>query len=428
MSSAQIHPAAGFDVDAPATGTRETQPSAAEVELALAQAVDLKAWWARVEAGQEGIDRFDLYPATPGAAPVWGFFGEAPVQGKSLPVMGDVVDAFFDRPRVPPAAQQQAARWMAEQVEEFALRYWLRAEASALPEPYPELGHGDPAPFLRWLSLCFPADQGFSGAGNLQQLYKLRAGGRVGRFPPRERPAIVDLRELETTYDWITLTSRLFDFNITLGGVGDDAPSVVVPLRTLAHTVTSAALGENRRAPEPGTLAVFGPGFGLIRAASPGVLAVSPSMIQPGLRLQHLRVLATGEVRFRGVMIMPRPEQIVNLSLLAPELFLGAADAMTLGAARTWTQPVRKALEETSLPDVGFDPVLGSIRLLNLLTGNRAATELCISREQLEKEILAKDAAGMQQITLAARQIWLQVPDWLDSDAIPPWVARGEVA
>lgn len=415
-------------VDGLRLGTPEAQPSAAEVETALAQALDLKAWWARVEAGQERIERFDLYPPTPGTSPVRGFFGEAPVQGRTIPVMGDFVDAFFDQPRVSPAAQRQAAHWMVEQVEEFALHYWLRAEASALPEPYPELGHGDPAPFLAWLSLCFPSDQGFSGAGNLQQMYKLRAGGRVGRFPPRERSAIVDLRELETTYDWVTLDQRLFSFNVTLGGVGDDAPSLVVPLRTIAHTVTTAALVENRRAPEPGTLAVFGPGFGLIRSESPSALAVSPDMIQPGLRLQLLRVLATGEVRFRGVMIMPRPERIVNFSPLAPDLLLGVADAATLGAARRWAQPVRRALEAFSLPGVGFDPVLGSIELLNLLTGNRAATELCISKEQVEKEILAKHARGMLQITLAARQTWLQVPDWLDRDAIPPWVARGEVA
>lgn len=419
--------ATGFAEDL-RTATPQAQPSAAEVETALAQALDLKAWWARVEAGLEAVERFELYPLTPAAEPVWGFFGEAPVQGGTIPVMGDVVDTFFDQPRVSPAEQAQAARWMVGQVEEFALRYWLRAEASALPEPYPELGHGDPAPFLAPFSLCFPADQQFAGAGNLQQLYKLRAGGEVGRFPPRERAAIVDLRELGTTYDWITLDTRLFSFNITLGGVGDDAPSLVVPLRTVAHAVTSTALGENRRAPEPGTLGVFGPGFGLMRAQDPGVLAVSPDMIQPGLRLQLLRVLETGEVRFRGVMIVPRPERVVNFSLLAPDLFLGVADAMTLGAARRWAQPVRRALEGTSLPNAGFDPVLTSIQLLNLLTGNRAATELCISKEQVEKEILGKDAVGMQQITLAARQNWLQVPDWLDGDAIPPWVARGEVA
>jgi hypothetical protein len=340
--------------------------------------------------------------------------------------MGDVVDDFFDQPRVPPAKQQQAARWMCEQVEEFALHYWLRVETSALPEPYPELGHGTAAPWLNWLSLCFPTDQEFSGSWNVQRLFKLRSNGQVGEFPLLERPAIIDLRELATTYEWITLDTTEFDFNITIGGARDESPSFVLPLTTTVHSVTSADLTVNRRDPGPGTLGAFGAGFGLIRAANPGVLAVAPDMIQPGLRLQFLRVLATGEVRFRGIMIMPIPESVVNFSVLAPELWFGAADFMTLGATRRFTRPLKQALERLPLTDVGFDPVLGPVRWLNLLTGNRAAEELCISREQVEKEILAKDAQVTQLGALGSRQTWLRVPDWLDREAIPDWVRRGD--
>ncbi|HBL29375.1 MAG TPA: hypothetical protein DD490_21290, partial [Acidobacteria bacterium] len=170
----------------PAPPDRPADPGAGDVEAALAQARDLKAWWLRVEAGEEPVERFDLYPAVPGSEPVWGFFGTAPVQGANVPVMGDVIDDFFDRPRVPAAQQKQAARWMLEQVEEFALHYWLRAEASALPQPYPELGHASAAPYLSWLGLCFRQGQGFSGYGNVQRLFKRRSGGRVGTFPLRE--------------------------------------------------------------------------------------------------------------------------------------------------------------------------------------------------------------------------------------------------
>src|SRR6185295_17950071 len=194
-------------------------PTVDDIEAALAQARDLKAWWSRVEAGEETIERFELFPAGPGSEPIWGFFGEAPVQGRNLPVMGDVVDDFFDQPRVPPSQQKQAARWMLAQVEEFALHYWLRAEASALPQPYPELGHATAAPYLSWLSLCFPPGQGFSGYGNVQRLFRLRADGRVGEFPVRESTAIIDLRELGRTYEWITLDAREFDFDITVGGL-----------------------------------------------------------------------------------------------------------------------------------------------------------------------------------------------------------------
>lgn len=419
------HSAAGLRDD---SANRAAEPSIDDIENALAQARDLKAWWARVEAGEEPVERFELFPAGPGSEPVWGFFGEAPVQGENVPVMGDVVDDFFDQPRVPPAQQRQAARWMLEQVEEFALHFWLRAEASALPQPYPELGHAAAAPYLSWLSLCFPPGQEFSGSANVQQLFKLRADGRIGAFPSRERTAIIDLRELEKTYEWVTLDTTDFDYNITVGGVGDDAPSLVVPLTATVHRVMSADLLVSQRAPAAGTLAAFGPGFGLIRTTNPGVLAVAPGMIQPGLRLQSLRVLDSGEVRSRGVMVMPRPERIASFSVFAPDLWLGALDFMTLGATRGLTQPLRNALNQLPGPDVGFDPVLNPIQLLNLLTGNRAATELCLSQEQVEKEILAKSSQAMRLETLGLRQTWLQVPDWLDSEAIPEWVVRGEIA
>ena len=405
-----------------------TYPGIADIETALAQARDLKVWWARVEAGSEKVERFELFPAVPGSEPVWGFFGEAPVQGKNVPVMGEVADDFFDQPRVPPAKQRQAARWMLGQIEEFALHYWLRSQASALPEPYPELGHGTPAPWLSWLSLCFPADQEFSGSRNLQRLFKLRDSGRIGEFPLAVRTAIVSLRQLETTFEWITLDTTSFNFNITVGGAHDESPSFVVPLTAKVHCVTSAELIVNRHRPGPGTLGDFGPGIGLISTASSGVLSIAPDMIRPGLRLQSLRVLETGEVRWRDVAIMPRPRQIASLSVLAPDLFLGAVDAMTLGTARGLTRTVKQALANLPLPAFGFDPVLGSIRLLNLMTGNRAADELCISQEQVEKEILAKQAQAMRQGALGSRQIWLQVPDWLDRTAIPGWVVRGEIA
>jgi hypothetical protein len=406
--------------------TGETLPSVGEIEAALAQARDLKAWWARVEAGSEKVERFELFPARPGSEPVWGFFGEALVQGRNLPVMAEVADDFFDQPRVPPAEQRQAARWMLEQVEEFALRYWLRTQAAAVPEPYPEMGQGKPAPFLSGLSLCFPADQEYFGLRNLQRLFKLRAGGHVGEFPREVRTAIADLRRLEAEYDWITLDTTGFNFNLTIGSAHDEAPSFVLPLTVKVCSATSAELIVNRHLPCRGTLGAFGPGLGLISAADRGAFSVAPDLIRPGLRLQSLRVLESGEVRWRGVAIMPRPQRIASFS--PPDLLLGAADLMTLGATRRWTQPLKQALARLPVPDFGFDPVLGPIRLLNLMTGNRAADELCISQEQVEKEILAKQAQAMRQGALGSRHVWLQVPDWLDRAALPGWVVGGEGA
>lgn len=400
-------------------------PSAAQIETALAQAQDLKAWWQNVEAGRAPAERFQLSPAYPGMAPIWGFFATAPVQGQAVAVMGDVGDYFFDRPRVPRLSQERAAEWMAGQVEEFALRYWLRVQAWALPLPYPEIGHLPAPTYLQLLSLCNPAGPPeLSGMGSVQRYYKLRAGGRIGEFPPGDRRAIVDLRELGKTYDWITLDTRLFDFDLNVSVGGDYSLDLAVPLGVTVHNVMNADLIVNQRQPYPGTRGAFGIGFGMMRDPAGGVISYGPGKVQPGLGLQYLRVLDSGEVRLRVVTIMARPEKILSVSLDPVAWSLQAADLMTLGAARRFTKPIEQALGRLPMRGSGFDPLFGSVRLLNLATGGRAADELCISKEYFEKEIVAKDAITLRQALLGTRQTWLQVPNWLDPAAIPRWVLQ----
>jgi hypothetical protein len=402
-----------------------TSPPVAQIETALAQAQDLKTWWGEVEAGKAPAERFQLSPAYPGMAPTWGFFGEAPVQGQTVPVMGDVGDYFFDRPRVPGAGEERAAEWMVGQVEEFALRYWLRVQAWALPLPYPELGHLPAPTYLQLLSLCYPAGPPeLSGMGSVQRYYKLRAGGRTGEFPVADRRAIVDLRDLGSIYDWITLDTRLFDFDLNVSVGGEYSLALAVPLGITVHTVMSADLIVNQRQPSPGTRGTFGIGFGMMRDPAGGVIAYGPGKVQPGLGLQYLRVLDSGEVRLRVVTIMARPDKVLNVSLDPIDWGREAADLMTLGAARRFTRPIEQALGRLPMRGIGFDPLLGSVRLLNLATGGRAADGLCISKEHIEKEIVAKDAVTLRHALLGTRQTWLQVPDWLDPAAIPRWVLQ----
>ncbi|HVT19297.1 MAG TPA: hypothetical protein VHQ90_24350 [Thermoanaerobaculia bacterium] len=407
-----------------AAGGQPMSPSVAEIEIALAQARELKAWWGRVEAGKAPVERFLLSPPYPGMAATWGFFGEAPVAGQAVPVMGDVGDYFFDQPRVPRLATERAAEWMEGQAEEFALRYWLRVQAYALPLPYPELGHLPAPTYLQWLRLCYPAElPAMSGMGNLQRYYKLRAGGRTGEFPPSERRAIVDLRDLGSVYEWITLDTRLFDFNLDLSLVaGDYSLALAVPLGITVHNVLSEDLIVNQRRPSPGTRGAFGIGFGMMRDAASGVIDYGPGKVQPGMGLQYLQVLDSGEVRLRVVTIMARPDELLNLSLDPVAWGREAADLLTRGAASRFTKPLAQAWGQLAGRGLGFDPLLGALRLLNLATGGKAADELCLSKEELEKQIVAKDAVTLRGALLGTRQIWLRVPNWLDPVDIPRWV------
>src|SRR5262245_25768093 len=175
----------GTNRQGPGLGTAPTgkmSPSVPQIETALAQAQDLKRWWADVEAGNAPIERFELFPANPGMEPTYGFFGKAPIQGQITPIMGDVGDYFFDKPRIPDPDRQQAAQWMAEQAKEFALRYWMRIQAWALPLSYPELDQSQAPRYLKILSWCFAADPELGGTRNVQRYYKLREGGEVGEF------------------------------------------------------------------------------------------------------------------------------------------------------------------------------------------------------------------------------------------------------
>src|SRR5262249_10093674 len=262
MSGAAASNEAGVNTGTAPTG--QLSPSVEQIEAALAQAEDLKKWWAEAEAGNAAIERFELFPAYPGVKPTIGFFGEALVQGQTVPVMGDVGDYFFDQPRVPDSEQKQAAQWMVEQVEEFALHYWMRVQGWALPQSYPELDQLLPPRYFQGFSWCFPPNPELSGMANLQRYFKLRDGGVVGEFPAGDSAAIIDLRKLQTTFAWITVDRRLFDFALTIG-TNNDRLSLAVPIGTTMHLVLDQNLIVNQAKPDAGILAEFGAGFGLVK-------------------------------------------------------------------------------------------------------------------------------------------------------------------
>jgi hypothetical protein len=408
-----------------AASSLKISPSVDQIETALAQAQDLKKWWAEVEAGQASVERFQLFPAYPGMEPVYGFFGEAPVQGQTIPVMGDYGNYFFDRPRVPDSEQEHAAQWMLKQAEEFALHYWMRVQGWALPESYPELDRLQAPRYLQSFSWCFPADPELAGMANVQRYYKLRGSGLVGEFPARNNTAIVDLRDLQTTYEWITVDKRLFDFNVTVS-TDNDLLSLVVPIGSTMHLVLNESLIVNQPEREGRVLGAFGVGFGLISGPATGVINFGPDKVQPALGLQYLEVRDSGEIRLRTVTIMATPAKLLNLSLDPLNWGLQAADLMTLGAAEPLTSPVQKRLKQLPLPKLGFDPLLTSSGILNRLIPDGGKKQLLASKDHYRKEILAKDALGLRQALLGTRPTWLQVPDWVNGP-IPDWVRRGQI-
>jgi hypothetical protein len=309
--------------------------SSADVERAIAIGRELKLWWMRVDAGRVNVERFQVAPEFQGGRAVSGFFGAVHTGGNTHDYMGYESEYFFDLAGHTPAEARQAAPWLVDQAEMFALRYWLRSEAWALPEPYEEISR--------------PADRDVGGYMNLMQAFKSR-NGTMGRFSDAEARAIVDLRELETTYQWITLSRSGSDLRVSLTLPGSSSLRISAPFATSSKLALHADLTVHRRLPAPGVLAEFGVGFSPIPPAGVGSLVMDFDFLQTGLRLQTLRVHDDGQITLQTVTIMrrvPAPLEYFVKPLLCEHATL-LRDKL-LGTRSIWQQ-ASNWLDESSIP------------------------------------------------------------------------------
>lgn len=400
-------------------------PRGAEVETALVAARELSTWWTAVEAGilagTSKVDSFELFPASPeaGLKPTIGFFADADLAGRKVAVMGHVLDAFYSRPMVPKDQRADAAIRIRHQVEEFALRYWLRNQVDVLPEPIPEPGRAPLPPYLQVVSWVPPPGFDLDGVNNLQRRYK-RMTGETGCFSPDEAARIVDLRTLGREYEWVQLDRQILAFDLTLSA-GEEL-SVVLPLKRRVPVAMDARLVVNRTGGTPGVLGCYGPGFARVRCPG-GVFSFGPDDGQPGFETQYLQVLESGEVRVRAISIVAAPAKLFDISWNPAQWSLGMMDMMTMGATRGLTRPFRETLG--LLPSLPLDPFLAPVEMLNRFSGNTIAETLCLTKRDLLTGVLAQEAARSLNTLLATRQIWQTGPDWLRPESLPPWVEAG---
>lgn len=357
----------------------------AGVERALGEGRDLLAWWADVEAGRLSIGRFDLLPAFPGGDAVRGFFCDVRAGGATHPYMGYSADYFFDLGGGADIDAPHTAAWLTDQAEAFALRYWLRADAWALPQPYPLVDPPPPPAWLKFLDLNPSSKRDLVGVTNVMRTFKRRASGTTGQFPEAVAREIVDLRELATTYEWITIERLAQGLHVTIALPWAAGLSVSTPLAASAILAMHADLTIRRRDPEPGVLGEFGQAFCPV---SPAGLTPSGGLadLQSGLRLQTLRVRDTGEVRLKVVTILRRGA--------------AASQPFTNGSALTRTAH--------------------ALLTLSRLAGAAATPE------QVERHLLCGHAIHLRDTLLGTRTVWQQVADWCDAAAIPAWILEGK--
>lgn len=355
------------------------------VERYLERGLILKRYWDATQGAN--AERLDLVQTYNRPSESFSFFDSVPLPGGSYPVMGDLMDVFYDRPKTS-GSKLVAAEWMCEQIRAFVLGYLLRVLDTRSPETFPNAPLYPVPAFLRPISLCPEPSDTRMGFGFSQLAYKLWKNGEIGFFSGAERAKIIDLRELVDKYEWVLALVRIFDFDLSYAPLGNTLPSIKFPLRERQLVVMSRDYLVDRLIPESDMLGAFGIGFSVVPTPGERALAFGPGEFSAGYQTFDFWVHEKGTVRVRANFMVNRPRRILNFFSL--------------------------------------DPIFSSIHALNLMTGGLAQRELCISREQLEKDMLVKHFRQTYEMLEGSVRIWRLVPNWLNVPALPEWVRTGQ--
>jgi hypothetical protein len=286
-----------------------------------------------------------------------------------------------------------------------------------------------PAPLepFAWCPRGYVSRVGFG----FEQVWFRTLDGEIGRFPPEETFAIVDVTELGRRYQWIVACVRIFSFDLSFP-LDPDRSRLLLPLPEKAWVVLAPPFVLDQRAPEPGVCARYGFGYAMLAPVGPpGFLAYGPGQFRAGFQLFEFSVLEDGVVRVRMPFVVDRARAVANLNLDPVDWLFLTAEAATLGWASPYLSPLRRAAE--LLPfrwgrAISFDPVFTGIDLLNLATLGQAARRLCISREQLEKLFLIFHYDQYYTMMTGSLLTWRQIADWRDEASLPEWVLSGRSA
>src|SRR5258706_853370 len=395
------------------------------VGRALADGQALKRWWD--QKYPEGFaEKFDLERSFNRSSDSFGFFDQMELATGVLPVMGNYQEMFYDQPRTPANLNRQAAEWMRDQIREFVLHYFMRVSAFRQPAVYVQSGRPALPGYLEPLSWCPRPDVLRQGFGFKQVLYKLRDSGEIGKFSEQEETAIVDLREIGSRYEWIVVRVRIFDFSFSFQPFGSSGPELSVPLTEASYLVLSRDFILNEDNPSPDCLGRYGLGYAFIRVPADGGIGYGPGQFRAALEIINFEVSKHGEIRVSMIFVADRPERIANVSLNPVDWSFRLADFFSLGTTSRLLAPVKNTLKRIPTSVDGFDPVYSFISLINSLTANQAGQQLCISREQLEKDFLARHFIQHYATIVGSLLTWRQIPNWLDATALPEWVVTGK--
>ena len=273
-------------------------------------------------------------------------------------------------------------------------------------------------------SASAPGARAAQGFGFEQLFYKSRETGQIGRFSEAERYAIVDQREIGSRYDWVIVRLRIFGFRVTLHPLGSGSPELAVTLGESSYLVLSREFITDCEHPASGVAGDYGLGYAFIKSPIPAsILAYGPGEFDAAFQTIGFRVLETGEIRACLSFVANRPVQVTRVFVDPLRLSVGVANLASFGLFSTMFPSVLRPGTTTVVPN--FNPVLGVISALNLVTGGQAARNFCLSKEELERRFLVQHFMQHYQTIAGSLMTWRQFRNWLDTASLPDWVVNG---
>lgn len=392
------------------------------VEQSLRQSLQIRQWWNQKEEAGGFAQEFDLIRSFNHPARATGFFDSAVVDGQYLPLMGVVQEMLYDRADT---GSETVLPIIRRELQEFVLRYFMRVSDFRQPQAAIQPEHGGSYSGRNLLSWCSRNDPQWQGFGYSQLYYKLLGAGRIGKFPESEQFPIVDLRELGAIYEWIVAKVRIFNFDLAFRPLGSGSPSISIPLNNVTYLVLNQAFVANTT-DSAQTGGEYGFGYGLLRLDdNNSLLAYGPGHFGSGFQTITFRLMPGGEIHVRTVFVVNRPERILNVPLDPLRWGMELMNLGTAGIAGQIFPGFNTLFNNAEASGPAFDPLLTYIWLANQLTGGAAAQQFCISKEQLEKEMLVQHFMEHYNMITGSLLTWREIPDWLDEAKLPPWVIHG---
>jgi hypothetical protein len=214
----------------------------------------------------------------------------------------------------------------------------------------------------------------------------------------------------------------IFDFAFTFK-LSSNGPELSIPLTEQSYLVLSRDFILNEDDPTPDCRGRYGFGYAFIQDPKQGLIGYGPGQFSAAIELINFDVNEDGEIHVEMVFVVNQPERIANVSLNPVDWSFRLADLFSFGMTSRVFAPIKNSLE--AMPVESFDPVYGFVSLVNTLSANQAAQQLCISKEQLNKDFLAQHFTQHYVTLVGSLLTWRQIPNWLDTAALPEWVVLG---